>query len=115
MCLPTCPKYPQSITRPRLVDYPNTILYVDLCLALPPVDHFSKSLRTHLMMPMLTRTHRDDAEVDPNSSEGVDTSSSEDVDIMSSEGVDTILIQTAAKMLSVLIPNVSCRHIARLP
>ena len=41
----------------------QTILYVDLSLALPPVDPFSKSLRTH----------PDDANIDPNSSEVVDT------------------------------------------
>jgi len=57
--------------------------------------------------PILTWTHPDDADVDPNSSEGVDPSSS--------EGVDTILTQTPAKLLSVLIPNVSFRRIVRLP
>jgi len=67
------------------------------------------------MMPMLTRTHPDDADVDPNSSEGVDPMSSEGVDTMSSEGVDTMLTQTPAKLLSVLVPNVSCRRIVRLP
>jgi len=59
------------------------------------------------MMPMLTRTHPDDADVDPNSSEGVDPSSS--------EGVDTMLTQTPPKLLSVLVPNVSCRCVVRLP
>jgi hypothetical protein len=34
---------------------------------------------------------------------------------MSSKGVDTMLTQTPAKLLSVLIPNVSCQRIVRLP
>jgi hypothetical protein len=83
------------------------------------------------MMPMLTRTplrvliraYPDDADVDPNStegvdlsySEGVDTMSSVGVDTMSSEGVDTMLNHTPAKLLSVHIPNVSCRRIIWLP
>jgi len=83
------------------------------------------------MMQMLTRTHPVHADVDPNScegvdpsssegvdpnaSEGVDTSSSEGVDRMSSEGVDTMLTQTPAELLSVLVPNVSCRCIVLLP
>jgi hypothetical protein len=33
---------------------------------------------------------------------------------MSSKGVDTMLTQTPAKLLSVLIPNVSCQRIVRL-
>jgi len=41
--------------------------------------------------------------------------SSEGVDPMSSEGLDTMLTQTPAKMLSVLVPNVSYRRIVRLP
>jgi hypothetical protein len=60
------------------------------------------------MMPMLTRTHPDDADVDPNNSEGVDPSIFEGVDTTSSEGVDTMLTQTPAKLLSVLVPKVSC-------
>jgi hypothetical protein len=52
-----------------------------------------------LVMPMLTRTHPDDGDVDPNSSEGVDPSSSEGVDTMSSEGVDTMLTQTYPALL----------------
>jgi hypothetical protein len=83
------------------------------------------------MMPMLTRTHPDDADVDPNSFEGVDLSSSEGVDMMSSEGVDmmsskgvdmmssegvdTMWTQPPATLLSILVLNVSCRRIVRLP
>jgi len=91
------------------------------------------------MMPILTRTHPDDADVDSNSSEsadrssseGVDTSSSEGVDMMfsygvdkmssegvdrsSSEGVGTMVTQTPAKLLSVLVPNVSCQRVLQLP
>ena len=127
VCLPTLPKYPRSITRPLLIDYPNhTVCRSDWLDTGWPV---TKSLRTH----------PNDADVDPNSSDGVDPSSSEGVDpssskgvdtmssegvdtmspegvdTMSSEGVDTMLTQTPAKLLSVLVPNVSCRRIVRLP
>jgi hypothetical protein len=112
VCLPTSPKYPRSITCPLLIDYPNIILYVDQC-GWPPVHLFSKSLRTP----------PNDADVDPNSSDGVDPSSSEGVDtmssegvyMMSSEGVHTMVTKTPAKLLSVVVPNVSCRLIVRLP
>jgi hypothetical protein len=83
------------------------------------------------MMPMLTRTHPDDADVEPNSSEGVDPSSSDGVDMMSSEGVDMMssegvdmmfsegvdmmLTQPPATLLYILVPNVFCRRIVRLP
>jgi hypothetical protein len=112
--LPTSPKYPWSITRPLLIDYSNTILYVDLSLALPLVDLFSTLLRTHPMIPLLTLTHPDAADVDPNSSEGVDISSSEGVNMMSSECVDMMLTQPPSKLLSVHIPNMSCRRIVLL-
>jgi hypothetical protein len=56
------------------------------------------------MMLMLTRTYPDDTDVDPNSSEGVDLSFS--------EGVHTPLTEThpalSPKLLSGLVPNVSC-------
>jgi hypothetical protein len=76
-----------------------------------------------LLMPKLTRIHPDDANVDPNSSEGVDPSpsegvyqrSSEGVDTMSSMGVDTMLTETPAKLLSVLVPNMSCQRVVWLP
>jgi len=77
---------------------------MSICLALPLVDLYSKSLRTH----------PNDTNVDPNSSEGVDLSSSEGVDMMYSEGVDTMLTQTPATLPSVHVPNVSCRRIIRL-
>jgi hypothetical protein len=71
---------------------------------------------------MLTRTHPDDANVDrissdgvdPSSSDGVDTMSSVGVDTMPSEGVDTMLTQTPAKLLAVLVPNMSCGHVVWL-
>jgi len=82
------------------------------------------------MMPMMTRTHPDDnyvdlnssqgvdpnssKGVDPSSSEGVDPMASESVDRMSSEAVDTMLTWTPAKLLSVLILNLSCGHTIRL-
>jgi len=97
---------------------------MSIWLALPPVDLLRNRFKHILMMPMLTRTQPDDTDVDPNSSEGVDpsssegvdlnssegvdTSSSEGVDTMSSEGVDRMLTQTPAKLLSVLVPKVSC-------
>jgi len=82
------------------------------------------------MMPMFTRTHPDYADVKLNSSEGadpslskgvdpmssdsVDTMSSEGVDMISFEGVDTMLTKATAKLLSMLVPNVSCRRIVWL-
>jgi hypothetical protein len=90
-------------------------------------------------MPMLSRTHPDDTNVDPNcsegvdpssskcvdtlsskgvdtlSSEGVDTMSTEGVDTMSSEGVDTKLPKTPAKVVSVLVPHMYCRCVVPLP
>jgi len=33
VCLPISPKYLWPITRPHLIDYANTILYVNLCLS----------------------------------------------------------------------------------
>jgi len=56
---------------------------------------------------MLTRFQPDDANVGPNSSECVDPSSS--------DGVDTMLTQTPAKLLSVLVPNMSWWCVVRLP
>jgi hypothetical protein len=41
--------------------------------------------------------------------------SSVGVDTMSSEAVDTMLTQTPAKLLPVLVLNMSCRHIVQLP
>jgi len=75
------------------------------------------------MIPMLTRTPPDDADVDSYSSEGVnpissggvDTMSSKAVDTMSSAVVDTMLTQTAAKLHSVLVPNESWRSIVHSP
>jgi len=87
---------------------------MSICFA-GQVDLLRNRFEHILMMPMLTRTHPVDADVDPNSSEGVDPSSSKGVDPMSSEGVDTMLTQTPAKLLSVLVPNVSCRRVVRLP
>jgi hypothetical protein len=62
----------------------------------------------------LRRIHSND---DPNSSKGVDLdpNSSEGVDSSSSKGVDTMLTQTRAKLPSVLVPNVCCRRVIRLP
>jgi len=119
---------------------------MSICLA-GQVDLLRNRFEHILMMLILTRTHPVDADVDPNSSEGVDLSSSEGVDLsssegvdpmssegvdpmssegvdpmssegvdpMSSKGVDTMLTQTPAKLLSVLVPNVSCRRVVRLP
>jgi hypothetical protein len=116
MCLPTSPKYLWSITRPLLIDDPNSILYADLFWPLPLVDLLQNRFEHIRMMLMLTRSYPDDADVDTNSSEGVDPSSSEGVDRMfskgvdrmSSEGVDPMLTQNAAKLLSALVPNVPC-------
>jgi len=58
-------------------------------------------------MPILTRTHPDDADVDPNSSEGVDSSFS--------EGVHMIQPQTQAKLLSILVSHMYCWSVVRLP
>jgi hypothetical protein len=123
VCLPTSPKFPRSITRPLLIGYANTILYVYLCLAFPPADLLRNHFKHILLMPILTRTRPDDAHVDPNSSEGVDPSCSEGVDPSCSKGFDTssskrvdmMLTHTPAKLLSVLVLNVSCRSIVRLP
>jgi len=72
---------------------------------------------------MLTRPCIDDVKVEPNSSNGIDLSSivdvdqisAESVDTMSSEGVYSMLTQTPAKLLSILVPNVSCRRVVWLP
>jgi hypothetical protein len=46
------------------------------------------------------QTHPNNADIASNSSEGVDPSFS--------KGVDKMLTQTAAKLLSVLVPKVAC-------
>jgi len=69
------------------------------------------------MLAMMTRTHSDDANVEPNysqgvdlcASEGVDASASEGVDPSSTDGVDPMLTKTQAKLFSIFFPNVSCR------
>jgi len=62
VCLPTSPKYPRSITHQLHIDYPNTILYVDLL-----------GFATGWPVTKLLRMHSD---LDPSSSEGVDPNSS---------------------------------------
>jgi hypothetical protein len=59
------------------------------------------------MIPMMTLTPPDNADVEPNSIRVGVTMSSESVDTMSSEGVDTLLSQTPTKLLSVLALDVS--------
>jgi len=56
----------------------------------------------------------DDADVARSFSEGVDPSSSQGVDPSSFQGVDLNTSCTAAKLLSVLVRNLSCRSIVRL-
>jgi len=65
------------------------MLYVDL-LGWPPVDLLRNRSEYILTMPILTWTHPDIADVDPNSTKGVDASDSKGVDMSSSEGVDTM-------------------------
>jgi len=91
VCPPTSPKYLRSITCPHLIVYSNTILFVDLCLTLPPVDLIPKSLRTHPMMAILAQTYSDDADVNLNTSARVCPNSS--------EGVDPILTRTHPALL----------------
>ena len=56
MCLPTSPKYQWSITRPLLIDYPNTIYHTE-CL--------SAWLAPSWPITKLLRTHPDDADANP--------------------------------------------------
>jgi hypothetical protein len=53
-----------------------------------------------LMMPMLSRTHPEDAAGDLNSSDRVDPGSSDGVDPVISEGVDTMFFYGADTMLT---------------
>jgi hypothetical protein len=55
------------------------------------------------MMPMLTRTHTDDADIDQCFFKGVHT--------MSSEGVNSTLTQAPAKQLTILIPSMFFQHV----
>ena len=107
------------LTSYRLSKYHTVCRYL---LGWPTVDMLRNRFE-HIPMLMLTRTHPDNDDVDLNSSEGDDPSSSEGVDPSSPDGVDTscskgvdmLLTPTPAKLLSVHVPNMSCRHIVRLP
>jgi len=80
--LPPSPIYPWSNTHPLHIDYPHTILYVNLSFWNCHGVTCSQNHYQHiLMMPMLTSTHRDDASVDLNSSNRVDLSSFERVNM----------------------------------
>jgi hypothetical protein len=68
--------FPQIITRRLFIEYPNTILYVDR-LGSQPVDLIRYLFENIPIMPIMTRTYPDDADVNLNSHEGIDTTPTE--------------------------------------